>query len=246
MTPRQILAPTAFLITLFIAAAVKAATPTLPAIESLDRIRDAAEAYARTQLAQDDATTIIRVGQIDPRLRLPRCDAPLSAQSGSGASSIGNSIVSVRCDSTRPWSVLIPIRISQQREVVVLTRAVGAGETIPRDALALTRLDTATLSNGYFTTIDEVAGSVTRRAFAAGMVLHARLVQTPAIVRRGEQVRIAADNPAISVAAAGSALRDGKLGDRIPVRNLNSDRVIEATVISTGVVQVPSLAYTTP
>ncbi|MCC6201968.1 MAG: flagellar basal body P-ring formation protein FlgA [Gammaproteobacteria bacterium] len=246
MTPRLHTTSSLCLALLLGLGAARAATTAPAAIESLDRIRDAATEHARTQLRQTDATTIVRVGQIDPRLRLPRCETPLTVQAGANAGGIGNSTVSVRCDGARPWSLLVPIRVSQEREVVVLTRAIGAGETIPPDALALTRLDTATLGSGYFTGIDQVTGAVARRAFAAGMVLHSRLVQPPAIVRRGEQVRIAADNPTISVVAAGMALRDGRLGERIPVRNLSSERIIEGTVAASGIVRVPGLIPVAP
>lgn len=218
--------------------ATHAAAQATAALESLERIRETAERFAREQATQPDADTAVRVGQLDPRLRLPRCAASLDAYLAPGARSIGNTTVGVRCDGERPWSILVPVRISQQRDVVVLTRALNPGDTISRDALALSRRDTATLSNGYFGAIDEVEGSVTRRAFSAGTILNSRLVTPAKVVQRGEQVRIAASNPAIAVEAMGIALREGRLGERIQVRNINSARVIDATVIATGVVRV--------
>jgi flagella basal body P-ring formation protein FlgA len=215
-------------------------------IESLDRIRETAVQSAGSQLGQENADTVVRVGQLDPRLRLPRCAAPLLAQSSPGARGAGSTTIVVRCDAGRPWSVLVPIRLSQERDVVMLARAIDANQPIPRDALALSRRDTATLEQGYFTAIDEVAGAIARRTFGAGTVLHPRLVQAPALVRRGDQVRIAADNTAIRVAATGTALRDGRAGERIPVRNLSSDRVVQGTVAAAGLVLVPLLVPSAP
>ena len=65
-----------------------------------------------------------------------------------------------------------------------------------------------------------------------------RVLEAPRLVRRGERVTITARADGIDVRMAGKALMDGTAGERIRVRNINSDRVIEATVASPGMVEV--------
>jgi flagella basal body P-ring formation protein FlgA len=55
-------------------------------------------------------------------------------------------------------------------------------------------------------------------------------------VRRGEPVKMIANNDGIEASASGEALADGQPGDVIRVRNTRSGKVIEAKVLEPGVV----------
>ena len=69
-------------------------------------------------------------------------------------------------------------------------------------------------------------------------VLSPASVEQPRLVRRGQRVRIDAGNQAIAISATGLALRDGRLGETVPVRNARSERVIDAVVSDHGTVRV--------
>jgi len=64
----------------------------------------------------------VRVNRLDPRLRLPLCDQPLTTTLESPAQPLGRVTTRVRCDGSAPWTVFVPAEVRLYRPVVVLTR----------------------------------------------------------------------------------------------------------------------------
>ena len=58
------------------------------------------------------------------------------------------------------------------------------------------------------------------------------------LVHRGDEVVILASIGGLQVRVKGKALKDAALGERLPVRNTNSKRIVEGTAIEAGVVSV--------
>ena len=77
-----------------------------------------------------------------------------------------------------------------------------------------------------------------RRPAAAGSVLTPELVEAPRLVRRGELVTVTARTGGIEIRTQGKAMRDGVQGERIPVENASSRRVVEGQVTGRGQVEV--------
>jgi flagella basal body P-ring formation protein FlgA len=64
------------------------------------------------------------------------------------------------------------------------------------------------------------------------------MLQRPVTVRRGDQVMIVLELPGATVSAAGQALKEGRTGERISVRNLTSKTVVHGTVVNSTTVRV--------
>jgi flagella basal body P-ring formation protein FlgA len=78
------------------------------------------------------------------------------------------------------------------------------------------------------------------RAIRAGAVVlpsMGRAPQDPKVVRRGESVTMRIDAVGFSVLALGEALEDGRPGDCIRVRNVDSKRIVAARVAADGAVE---------
>ncbi|NNM00022.1 MAG: flagellar basal body P-ring formation protein FlgA, partial [Gammaproteobacteria bacterium] len=88
------------------------------------------------------------------------------------------------------------------------------------------------------TSIEQAVGLVSRRPLPMDALLSPANVEQPRLVRRGQRVRIDAGNRAIAISATGLALRDGRLGETVPVRNPRSERVIDAVVSDHGTVRI--------
>jgi flagella basal body P-ring formation protein FlgA len=81
-----------------------------------------------------------------------------------------------------------------------------------------------------------VVGLSAKRRIREGQQLTPALLTGAVLVKRGQQVVIQANQDGIQAKAVGEALANGQLGDVIRVRNLGSEKVIEAKVIEAGVV----------
>lgn len=227
-----------FLGLLVFASAAQAGNHT-PAGQSPLTIRQAAHTYlvAQAHLWSGDAQ--IEVSEPDPRLRLARCDQPLQAEFAPGARPMGNTTVWVRCPGHSPWSVYLPAQVRIFAQVLVAAHPLARGVALTESDFTTSRQDLAAASGSPLTVTSQALGKHLRYPLAAGTILSASMLESPPLVRRGQPVTIVSGGGGVEIRAAGEALADGGNGDTIRVRNLQTKRVLEATVQATGLVRVP-------
>src|SRR3989344_1414262 len=206
--------------------------------QSLDSIRQVARNFALNTAKLPGITTEAEVGSLDSRLRLALCPAPLMAFLPAGAKLSGNATVGVRCQDSKPWTVYVPVRVKLNGQVLVATRPMARGAIIKETDVRLETRDMATLPVAPLTESSQAVGKLAKRALGIGTVISVNELQVPRLVRRGDRITILAAESGIEVRANGEALMDGAEGDRIRVRNSLTDKVIQATVMSAGLVQV--------
>ena len=83
-------------------------------------------------------------------------------------------------------------------------------------------------------------GLVAKRALRAGTVIRPHMAgpaQTPIIVKRNQSVVIRIESPGFLITAVGVAMLDGKAGENIKVRNVDSQRIIVAQINDDGSVK---------
>ncbi|MBI4696217.1 MAG: flagellar basal body P-ring formation protein FlgA [Gammaproteobacteria bacterium] len=206
-------------------------------VEDLERIRSTVQEFLTHQLGAN-RSTVVEVSRLDPRLRLARCEVPLTAYSSAGSRTVGHTSIGVRCDGASPWAVFVPARMSDRQMVVVAARPIAPGQLLQA---ADVRLESRTLDNAsavFLTSLDAAIGKTAMRAATAGNLVTQTMLRAPRSVRRGDQVTIAMGAGAISVQMGGVAMRDGGIGDRIPVKNSNSSRIVEGVIQDGGIVEV--------
>ncbi|MCG3203052.1 MAG: hypothetical protein NFCOHLIN_02970 [Gammaproteobacteria bacterium] len=211
------------------------------AVQPLESIRAAAqETVEQSLLAGNDAASAasLVVGQLDPRLRLPACPAPLEGFVPDSMQGRTNVTVGVRCTGTTPWTVYVPVRVSAPRPVVVLTRPVPRGATLTALDIDVELRETGGLGSGYFEDPAAVLGKVLTRPGSPGQVVVPTLVTGAVAVQRGQHVTLTANSGGILVRMEGTALADGGIGDRLKVKNNSSARVVEGTVLPDGSVDI--------
>jgi flagella basal body P-ring formation protein FlgA len=69
-------------------------------------------------------------------------------------------------------------------------------------------------------------------------VIAGNSVVTPPIVKEGDRLTIVYETPNLLLSAQGVSLAKGRVGDRIPVRNVDSKTVVYAQVRDKNVVEV--------
>lgn len=179
-----------------------------------------------------------RINPLDSRLQLADCDQPL-ALDVKDLSPVGNRLnVHVRCPGSARWALYVPVTLAIWQPVVVVKRPLARGAVISAADLELEEQDVATLNSPYFSSIQEAAGSVARRPLAAGSPLLASQIEAPLLVQRGQTVVLSARQGTLQVKMNGVAESDGRRGDRISVRNSQSQRLIEGRVTGPGQVEV--------
>lgn len=181
-----------------------------------------------------NATIEVIVNPLDPRLSIPACDdQDLSLQAGRTAPRFA---VAVRCHAPRRWTIYISGRTEVQMPVVVTQTAIERGREISASDVALVPRDVTLLHDRYMTDASDAIGKVAKRHLAANAVVTPQQLEARMLVKRGDRVTVRAARSGIQVTTMGEALRDGTLGEQIPVRNESSNRTIHAWVKEAGVV----------
>jgi flagella basal body P-ring formation protein FlgA len=121
---------------------------------------------------------------------------------------------------------------------VVTTRPLGRFKPIEESDLEVRPVDLSGLPSDYIADPEAVLGKRTRRLLDANTVLRPDLVESQPIVKRGDRVRIILESAGMRITAAGEVKQKGCLGERIPVANLDSNKVIQARVVDTQTVKI--------
>jgi flagellar basal body P-ring formation protein FlgA len=198
--------------------------------QELDAIRTVAASAAAARQAEMPGKLQAEAALLDARLRLPACDAPLEAAAPDGSQTSGRVTVAVRCPGSTPWRVHVPVKLTVTQAVVVAAIPLERGRILaPGDVILAERELNATPS-GYLTDPLAAVGRLVRRSLPAGAVVGPAGLEAPVLIRRGQAVSVEARRGLVAVSMAGIAQSDGALGELIPVRNVQSKRILQGIV----------------
>jgi flagella basal body P-ring formation protein FlgA len=123
-------------------------------------------------------------------------------------------------------------------EVLVTRKPLGRYKPITEDDIEMQEMNLADLPSNVITDPEAVFGKRTKRAIGAKTVLRTNLVEFPPLVKRGDVVVIIAESDGLKITALGQVKKKGALGDRIPVVNFDSKKVLYAQVLDSNTVKV--------
>jgi len=200
----------------------------------LQDIRKSSENYLRNQLGITDSAqtdTKITASAMDYRLRLARCESPLEHSLPQGHRLQGRVAIGTRCtDKKHRWSIFVPVTVTQFADVIVTTETVSRGDYLKSTQLKLERRSLNFLHNGYLKSIKQAVGQQLKTTLAKGIVISPNQLKRPYDIKRGQNVNILAKSGLISVRIKGKALANARIGDRIRVKNISTNKIVEGTV----------------
>jgi flagella basal body P-ring formation protein FlgA len=150
----------------------------------------------------------------------------------------GDNSIEVTCNVRSSWSLMLNADIQVFRDVVVLRDHIGRGDQITASSITLHKRNIADLQRGYFTSFEQVTNNISKRSLRAGTALTPRMIDLPIIIKRGQAVTLKVDRAGFSVDMKGLALKKGRKGDKIKVKNKSSQKVLYGTVISADLVLI--------
>lgn len=205
--------------------------------QPLEAVRNAIEHFVTGQQAAADETTI-QVGLLDPRLKLRQCPVDLEVFWTSSAQGHRHRSVGVRCRSQISWKIYVPVTIETYKYVWSARRTMRRGEILGEKDLKRERRNIHNLLHGYVLATENVSGQILTRNISAGRALVPNMTRPADVVNRGESITLLATLGSTTVRMSGTALKAGRKGDLIRVRNTSSQRIIEGYVVARGLVEV--------
>ena len=123
------------------------------------------------------------------------------------------------------------MNINEKLSFAVVLKNISKGQVITKEYLQFEKRPERTI-HGAYTDITEVLGRKAKSNIAAGTILKARHLDTTYSVDKNDSVLVVAENQTITITTSAIALEKGQIGDMIPVKNVNSEKVFK--VIITG------------
>ncbi|WP_226572866.1 flagellar basal body P-ring formation chaperone FlgA [Mangrovibacter yixingensis] len=169
----------------------------------------------------------------------PRCaTTPETELSGLSAQDFSRMKVIVRCNDSLGWQTSVTVKPEIHLPVVTSRHMLLRDHLITKEDLVLKKQNIVAIRGGYETKMENIVGLSVKRRVREGQVISLQHVDKPQVISRGQQVTLIASHQGIEARTQGEALQNGRTGSMIRVKNLSSERIVLAQVVSSGLVKV--------
>ena len=207
---------------------------------SAQKIKSLVADYISQNIIKDLRDASIKEIQLTKNLKLPRGRITYSVQPSPNSNRMGKIPFSVSFEVNgklykRIWTAA---SVEIFTNVVVTKKPLGRHKPITEDDIEIRKMDLAQLPSDVITDPAAILGQRTRRAIGTQTVMRPNLVEFPPLLKRGDVVVIIAETAGLKITALGEVKKKGRLGERIPVVNLDSKKVLYARVLDGNTVKV--------
>ncbi|MDD5241544.1 MAG: flagellar basal body P-ring formation chaperone FlgA [Sulfuricella sp.] len=206
------------------------------ATQDIGAIRKAVDSFVRQNTAGQSGEMELTVGAIDPRLRLPACDAP-EVFLPTGSRLWGNATVGVRCQGATPWTIYVPVSVKVMAQVAVAAHPLSAGQTVSQSDVLLQGSDLSQLPPGVILDPALAIGKTVISGVSSGQAFRQDMLRSPQVIQQGQTVKLVAKGSGFQVSSEGKALANATLGQTVSVRT-QSGQIINGIARQNGVVEV--------
>ena len=132
----------------------------------------------------------------------------------------------------------ISATIKQFAEVWVTKASLARGTLINKDNCTLDWREVSRINSQYYSSTQSPIGLIAKRPLRVGDVLSFQALKKPLAIKRGDKVVVIARKNGLEIRATATALNSAAEGDRVKVRNISSDKVMEGTLFENSIVYV--------
>lgn len=130
------------------------------------------------------------------------------------------------------------VKVNASAEVLVAANDLDANTKLTAGAAKLQKIAIDQPIANYLRRPEILASSQLTRPLAAGQPLTRDVVSAAYVIKTGDTVRIEGRSGRVTIVLVGEARANGRLGDRIMVKNKQSGTTMQGVVTAEGVVQV--------
>ena len=206
---------------------------------SAEEVRAVAESYVRERLPEGATGVVLDFRRVPEPATLPSQSARCEVAGRPRVMWTGPTGLPVRIVGSRGevQTQLLSVVVTAEIRSLHTLHPIEAGAPVLTGDVTGTAKALALTPEGAILDTAELAGRTAARRIPAGALLQRTHLTSPLLVRGGDRVRLVAVRGALVVEAEGKALGPGRFGDTIKVRNLASQRVVEARVTGERLVE---------
>jgi flagella basal body P-ring formation protein FlgA len=123
---------------------------------------------------------------------------------------------------------------TQEAEILILVRDVARGQRITDADIDWAPASSVRAARNSVADVDLALGMETKRALKAGQPLQINDIRQPALIRKGEPVKLIYSSPGLKLMVDGQAQADAGKGESVRVLNTYSRRTIDAVAVADG------------
>jgi flagella basal body P-ring formation protein FlgA len=136
--------------------------------------------------------------------------------------------------------VTAPVSLSVRRfaQALVCKNRIPQGSLLESSDFVLQREEITNNFRDVLTNMDDIAGKTAKTSISAGQIVYASMLDNQKLVKKNDTVTVTFDTSLISITMRAVAMKDGKEGEIIQVKNIDSRKIFDAQVVSNTLVRV--------
>lgn len=213
---------------------VQADNPSSAPLDS--RIREAAERYLRSRIADIPGKATIVVAAPARSSRLAACSM-LEAFQPTGAKKLGKTSIGVRCLAPSAWSIYLSAQVSLVTQYISAGSSLRAGQQLEAGDLTSKTGDIGSLPEDVTLTAEQAVGRTLVFGVLAGTPLRSSMLREPPVVQQGQAVKLVLKGSGFQVSADAVALANANDGQVVRTK-IPTGQVISGVAQAGGIVQV--------
>lgn len=199
--------------------------------EHLNQFRHLVESDVRAYYAELDH----RVDRVRIEVKLPNrlthstCNTMAVSRIPAHATPIKKVRYEIRCEGTEKYRGYANIKV--WTPVLVATRQLDVGDQIGTDEVTMMSTELSQLRTGFVTHPNQILGFEVKRKIRQHQAVTFPFLIAPTLVTRGEIATLQAGGNGFIASVKVEVLKNGRQGELIEVRNLSSNKILQARVI---------------
>jgi len=134
----------------------------------------------------------------------------------------------------------VRVKISYFGNVLVATERLGRHKILGADNSKIERMDITSLTSNPLTSDDSLAEFWTKRDIRKGQIISSNSVEKIPTILSGQGVSILYRSSALEISLSGIAVESGYTGEKIKIKNDQSNKILTCTVLDNETVEVVS------
>ncbi len=139
---------------------------------------------------------------------------------------------------TNGESYKIMAKVELTKEALVPSQRINAGDIITNAMMTKIYLPESEFVGNFTSEMNEIIGKEARRSLNANRPINPSDLKEPQIIKAKQAITIVVQTPQMQLTAKGRAIEGGSKGDVIKVENIQSGKIIQATIVGTGIAMV--------
>lgn len=171
--------------------------------------------------------------------RFARCARPLNvAMPVSDRPDLLRLRYDIRCEGPQGWEVNVTVKPDVYLPILVARHTLDRGHLLAASDVEVKKKNITGLRDGFIVTPDDAVGLTVKKRIRHMQPVSPSMLEQPLMVERGQQVVMLAEQEGVQAKMIGTALKKGRKGDVIKVKNLTSQRTVSAVVEGQGLVHM--------